>query len=159
MVLKTGHRVPPLQLARLKDGSPETIDLERHLAGRRAVIVGVPGAFTPVCTAEHVPSFVAQAPSLERAGFSRVICAVGNDPWVTAEWAKKLDPEGRLDFLSDGNFALGRALSAMSSAQELFMGERPTRYLLITRDCVVERLKLEPSPITLTCTRPADVYI
>ena len=148
-----------MNLSHLRHGLPEAVDLERYLAGRRAVIVGVPGAFTPVCTAEHVPSFIAQAPSLEKSGFSRVICIVGNDPWVTAEWAQKLDPEGRLDFLSDGNFALGRALSAMSSAVELFMGERPTRYLLITRDCVVERIRLEPSPIALTCTRPADVYL
>ena len=158
-LLKTGQRVPPLELARLRDGAPEPVDLEHYLAGRRAVIVGVPGAFTPVCTAEHVPSFIAQAPSLRKSGFSRVICVVGNDPWVTAEWAYKLDPEGRLDFLSDGTFVLGRALSAMSSAAELFMGERPTRYLMITRDCVVERLKLEPSPVVLTCTRPTDVYI
>ena len=158
-MLKAGQRVPPLNLARLQEGVPETINLERHLAGRRAVIVGVPGAFTPVCTVEHVPSFIAQATSLEQAGFSRVICVVGNDPWVTAEWAQKLDPEGRIDFLSDGNFELGRALSAMKSAAELFMGERPTRYLLIIRDCVIERLKLESSPIVLTCTRPTDVYL
>lgn len=152
-------RAPPLALARLRDGLPETVDLERYLAGRRAVIVGVPGAFTPVCTAEHVPSFIAQADAFERSGFSRVTCVVGNDPWVTAEWARMVDPTGRIDFLSDGNFNLARALSAMSSATELFMGERPTRYLMVTRDCVVERLRLEPSPIALTCTRPADVFL
>ncbi|CAN5206669.1 peroxiredoxin [soil metagenome] len=158
-MIKVGSRVPPLRLARLCHGLPEAVDTERYLAARRSIIVGVPGAFTPVCTAEHVPSFIAQADALARSGFSRITCVVGNDPWVTAQWAEMLDPAGRIDFLSDGNFALARALGAMSSAVDMFMGERPTRYLMVTRDCVVERLRLEASPVSLTCTRPEDVFL
>lgn len=158
-MIRTGERVPPIRLARLEDDDLATYDLERLLAGRRAVLVGVPGAWTPTCSRQHLPDFVANAPSLKRSGFDLLICVSGNDPWVMRDWSKWLDPDGEMMFLSDGNLELGRSAGLVQPLTEHYMGERLARFVLVTRNAVVERVNVEPSSATLTCTRSQDVLL
>ncbi len=156
---KVGERAPAVRLARLRHGALEEVDLEARLSGLRAVVVGVPGAFTPVCTRDHVPDFVANAEALKRAGHDAVICVAPNDPWTLAAWAERLDPHGAVEFLSDGNRDLARALGVLTVDRANFFGERSQRYLLVTQRCVIERLRVEPVFDVLTCTRAEDVLI
>lgn len=157
---KVGERAPPVRLARLgAAGGLEEVNLETRLAGVRAVVIGVPGAFTPVCTRDHVPGFVANAAALRRAGHDAVICVAPNDPWTLAAWAERLDPQGQVEFLSDGNLDLARGLGVTRLDRANHFGERPERYLMITEGCVIARMRVEPVFDVLTCTRAEDVLI
>jgi peroxiredoxin len=152
-----GDRLPQVSLGRLVNGAVEHVWLQQLLAGRRAVIVGIPGAFTPVCTCEHIPDLLANADRLRAAGMDYVICVAPNDPWVVEAWAERVDPAGKLTFLSDGNLALARALGVNTIDQQNMLGETSARYTLIAAGGIVHRLNVEGHINDLTCTRAQDV--
>ena len=127
------------------------------LVGKRAVVVGVPGAFTPVCTREHVPGLVAQADRLRASGVDYVICVTPDNPWVTKAWSHEVDPAAKLMFLSDDNLALARALGVNVVDQRLCLGETSSLYMLLVDRGLVRRLSVEPRVSDLTCTRAQDV--
>ena len=157
--IRVGERLPPVRLGRLDQGQIESVRLEELLAGRRAIIVGLPGAFTPTCSQTHLPDFVANAPSLKASGFDLVICLSANDPWTLDAWARELDPLGRLMFLSDGNLELSRKLGLVRKEPAYFLGERCRRFVLIAENAVVTRLSIEPDAAQMTCTRAEDVLL
>lgn len=158
-VVGMGKRVPSVTLAALINERVQPRALERLLEGRRAVIIGVPGAFTPVCTEHHVPGLNDSADRLRASGVSALFCVTPNDPWTTSAWARQVDPEGKLIFLSDGNLALSNALGTTIRDSDNFLGLRNRRYLLQTRDGVIERFSVEASPLALTCTRAQDILL
>src|SRR3954468_11018588 len=94
-LITTGSMLPSVILGRLAPASDliEPVSLTFLLQGRRAVLFGVPGAFTPVCTREHIPGFVEHADRLRRAGVDDVICIAPNDPWTMEAWSVALDPD------------------------------------------------------------------
>lgn len=155
----TGRRIPPVSLGALLSGEVHARSLEQVLAGRRAVMIGVPGAFTPVCTEQHVPSLIASADRLKVSGIDLLICITPNDPWTTDAWARQVDPGRKLLFLSDGNLSLATALGVTVRDAEHFLGLRNRRYLMQTRDAVIERLTVETAPMALSCTRPQDIIL
>ena len=154
-----GKRVPPIALGVVENGEIRRRALEGLLAGKRAVVVGVPGAFTPVCTREHLPDFIISAERLRAGGIDLMLCVTPNDPWTTAAWAQQLDPGGTLVFLSDGNLDLAEAIGARFRDTEHFMGWRSRRYLMQTENAVIKRLTIETQPLALTCTRAQDVML
>ncbi len=154
--IKTGRRVPPAALAELAGGVVRTIGTEPLFAGRRSLVIGVPGAFTPVCHQVHLPDFVAMADQFRAAGFQQLLVIAASDPFALSAWSSTIDPEGRLRFLSDGNLEFTRKLGLTSQESALFLGERSRRYTMIVQDAVVERLSVETSILNVTCTR-ADV--
>jgi len=109
------------------DGSMYTIELHELIAGRRAVIAGVPGAFTPVCTCRHIPDILENAARLRGAGYDLIACVAPNSPWAVAAWAGEVDPAGVMTFLSDGNLTLARALGVTVSVPDLMLGETSAR--------------------------------
>lgn len=152
-----GDRIPQVTLGRLVGGEVNSVSLDELVAGKRAVMVGIPGAFTPICTCAHIPDFVGRADRLRSAGFELIICVAPNDPWTTDAWAACLDPDDKVLFLSDGNLALARGLGANITDHKNFLGERSTRYLMVVESGVIRRLTIEPHPMALTCTRTEDV--
>jgi peroxiredoxin len=147
-----GERVPDAPLAWLVGDDIRTTTMIELSRGARVVVVGVPGAFTPICTRIHIPQFVEMTPSLLASGFSKVICLAGNDPWVTQLWADRLDPEGHMVFLSDGNLEFGRRCGLTRNLTDYFGGERLERCTMTVCNGLVERLNVEPTPIEITCT-------
>ena len=156
---RAGQRVPPVSLAELVDGEVTRVPLERLLAGRRAIIIGVPGAFTPVCSQRHVPEFVRKADILKASGFDMILCVSANDPWTLAAWSQQVDPQGKLRFLSDGNLTFGRQTGLIDSHPELFLGERLRRFVLTVKDAVIEHIGVEPGLMTMDCSRPQHVVL
>jgi len=154
-----GKRVPHVTLGGLVAEEIQPRSLETLLQGRRAVIIGVPGAFTPVCTEQHVPGLINSADRLKASGIGLLICVTPNDPWTTGAWSRQVDPQGKLLFLSDGNLALAGALGTVIRDTDNFLGQRTRRYLLQTRDAVIERLTVETSPLALSCTRAQDIIL
>lgn len=156
--VQVGDRAPDVTLAQLRNDVVEPVRLASLLAARRAVIVGVPGAFTPICTRRHIPEFIEQAPRLRASGFDVVACVTPNNPWVTEAWGRSLDPGGQVTFYSDGNLALARALHATLVDYANFLGETSGRFLLVAHSGVIKHFALEPHPAELTCTRPREVW-
>lgn len=147
-----GERVPDSALAFLDRGEIRTTNLIELSRGARVIVVGVPGAFTPVCTRAHIPQFVDMTPSLLASGFAKVICVAGNDPWVVQLWLEQLDPQRRMLFLSDGNLEFGRACGLSCNLTDVFGGERLDRFTMVVSKGFVERISVETSPMALTCT-------
>lgn len=154
-----GSIIPGVWMGVLNDGVVEKVYLPTVLGLGRSILVGVPGAFTPVCSQEHVPDFVANADRLRANGFEHIVCVVANDPFVMAAWAAQVDPKGKITFLSDGNLDLANKLGVKIREPDLFLGQRAQRYLLTARGGVIERLTVENSILAITCTRARDGYV
>ncbi len=155
--LRSGNLLPKITLGRYVDGLIEPIRLDELLSRGRGLVVGVPGAFTPVCTTQHVPDFVRNAATLRASGYDHLICVAPNDPFTLEAWRTIVDPKGQLMFLSDGNWELSRALAVEASHSDLFLSRSTHRYLLTTRDQIVSHLAIEPVVTLLTCTRSTDL--
>jgi 2-Cys peroxiredoxin 5 len=156
---EVGDRAPDVTLAQMSFGELRMVRLQALLAGQRAIIIGIPGAFTPVCTQRHIPDFVLNSETFRQKGFGVIACVTPNDPWTNEAWSRVVDPQGKITFLSDGNLDLARALRVTTTERELFIGERSTRYMLLTRNAMVERLVIEPQVNMLSCTRSEDVFL
>lgn len=157
--IRVGERVPPVRLGRLSHGVVTSQSAETLFQGRRGILIGVPGAFTPVCSGTHVPDFVQRAPQLKASGYDFVACLASNDPWTLDVWGRQLDPEGRLMFLSDGNLEFVRKTGLTRTDPDYFLGERCRRFMMVLNGAVVEKLSVEPELAALTCTRAADVLL
>jgi peroxiredoxin len=159
MPITVGQRIPPARLAEIRDGEIVEINTESLFSGRRAIVIGAPGAFTPICTEKHLPDFVAGADRLRAAGFDTIICLATNDPWTVGHWARVVDPERKIRFLSDGNLEFCRKMGLTTIRQDLYLGERTSRFLMILNNAVIERLSVEALAEQLTRTRYDDIYL
>lgn len=156
--IQPGARLPDVDLAYLVGGELRTTRPDNVFAGVRAILIGLPGAFTPVCHGKHLPDFVAAWPKLMASGFDLVAWISPNDPWTQEVWASTIDPENRLRRFSDGNLAFARAAGLTCRADDLFMGERCERYSMVLKNAVVERLSVEPHYATFSCTHAAAIF-
>ena len=152
-----GARVPDVQLGYLNNGDVASVNACDLFAGARSVVLGIPGAFTPVCTRQHVPDFVASAAEISASGYSQLICIAPNDPFTLEIWRAQVDPESKIRFFSDGNLDFCRALGLNEAHRELFLGHRSKRYLLLVNNRVIQRVRIESSILTYACTRAEDV--
>ena len=151
-----GGSVPDVQLGRMSGSEVHSVSARELFAFGRSVVLGIPGAFTPVCTKQHVPDFVKNADRLRASGISHLICIAPNDPFVLDVFARKLDPNNKIEFLSDGNLDFASALSLRAKNQKFFVGWRSERYLLIIENGLIAKLRVEPNILTYSCTRAID---
>jgi len=135
--------IPDVQLGFLADGNVHEISARELFARGRSIVMGIPGAFTPVCTNKHIPDFVSNAERFASAGIHQLVCIAPNDPFVLYEWARQVDPDNRIRFFSDGNLQFVRALGVNCDIGNLFCGERGERYLMIVENGLIVRLKVE----------------
>ena len=153
--ISVGGRLPNVPLAELHAGQLRPVWPQQAFGGRRAIIVGSPAAFSPVCSRLHVPGFVDSVPSLRQSGYDEVVCVTPDNPWALEAWAGDIDPQRRIRFLSDGNMKFGRALGLTTKVEDLFLGECFERFVLIVRNCFVEKVSVETSPVDVRCTSAA----
>ncbi|MBA4014111.1 MAG: peroxiredoxin [Phenylobacterium sp.] len=150
--IAAGVRIPPASLAELQSGELTVLSTERLFEGRRAIVMGMPGAFSPTCAQKHLPDFIANAERLRSAGFQLLACVTPNDPWVMDRWAQELDPGRKIRFLSDGNLELTRKLGLSVRADGYHLGERSARYTMILKNAVIEKLAVENTIEEFACT-------
>jgi peroxiredoxin len=150
--IAVGTRVPAANLAELQYDELAILRTESLFAGKRAVVMGMPGAFSPTCAQRHLPDFIGNADRLRSAGFHLLVCITPNDPWVIDRWARDLDPQRKVRFLSDGNLELTRKLGLSVRAEGFYLGERSARYTMILRDAVIEKLAVESTIEDFACT-------
>lgn len=143
MPIQAGDRFPDIALKRLGPDGLETVETGALLRGRRAVLFTVPGAFTPTCSARHLPGFVAHAAAFRDKGIDLVICLAANDPFVVDAWARAGGIGDAVVMLPDGNGDLARALDLVLDARQNGMGERIRRCAMVIEDGVVTAIWIE----------------
>ena len=156
---RVGLRVPDVPLGQLSHGTLDVVHTHALFAGRRAIVIGIPGAFTPICEGEHLPGFIANAAKLKQAGFDMICCIAPNDPWVLSRWAQEVDPGGAIRFLSDGNLAFARALGLNGREDGFFLGERSRRYVMTLDRAVIQKLRVDDDILRLNCTTADAVML
>ena len=141
MTIQTGDRLPQATLNELRDGV-QSVATDELFAGRNVVLFAVPGAFTPTCSAKHLPGYVEKMAEFEKRGVD-VACLAVNDAFVMGAWAKDQNVPAGLHMLADGNGAFTRALGLELDATAFGMGLRAKRFALYAEDGVVKQLHVE----------------
>ncbi|HEX2762979.1 MAG TPA: peroxiredoxin [Allosphingosinicella sp.] len=143
MSIKVGDRLPKATLAKASPDGPQPVDSAEYFAGRRIALFSVPGAFTPTCSAKHLPGFVERVEELKAKGVDEVACTAVNDAFVLQAWAVSAGAEGKVTMLADGNGDFVRALGLGMDGSKYGMGQRGQRWSAIVNDGVVEQLNVE----------------
>ena len=141
MTISEGDRLPDGNFSTMTDHGPEPVGAE-FFAGRTVALFAVPGAFTPTCSAHHLPGFVDKAGALRAKGVDAIACTSVNDVFVMDAWAKASGATG-LTMLADGNGDFARAVGLVLDGTGYGMGARSQRYAMIVEDGVVKRLFVE----------------
>jgi peroxiredoxin len=141
MTIQPGERIPAGTLDILKDGV-QPIATDEIFAGRNVVLFSVPGAFTPTCSAKHLPGYVEHYAQFRSRGIE-VACIAVNDAYVMSAWAKAQNVPDGLLMLADGNGAFTRSLGLEMDATRFGMGLRGKRFALYAEDGVVKKLAVE----------------
>ena len=142
MSIKVGDSIPEAVLAKMSDTGPQPIASKDYFAGRRVALFAVPGAFTPTCSAYHLPGFVKHAKALHDAGIDAIACMSVNDVFVMDAWGKSADADS-IDMLADGNAEFSTAMGLQADASAFGMGMRSRRFALIANDGVVTHLMVD----------------
>jgi glutaredoxin/glutathione-dependent peroxiredoxin len=143
MTIKVGDRLPHATLTKAGPEGPQQIDTESYFAGRKVALFSVPGAFTPTCSARHLPGFVEKADELKAKGVDEVACVAVNDAFVLQAWAASSGAEGKVTMLADGNGDFAEALGLAADFAKFGMGKRGQRWSAIIDDGVVAELNVE----------------
>jgi peroxiredoxin len=145
-------KVPDVRLGFMQEGEVRSIAARELFAEGRSVVLGIPGAFTPICTARHVPDFASKARRFQALGCRQLVCIAPNDPFVVEAWVRTVDPTGQVRFFADGNLDFTRTLGLTCVSPELFIGVRSERYLMIVEDGTIVRLRVEPNISIYSCS-------
>ena len=142
MAINVGDRLPDVPLTVATPDGPEQTTSTDFFAGRRVALFAVPGAYTPTCSARHLPSYVEKASELKGKGVDDIACISVNDPFVMSAWNKS-DGSEDITMLADGNGAFAEAVGLSMDASKFGMGKRSQRYSMVVNDGVVEQLSVE----------------
>ena len=122
---------------------PNSFDIEKLTAGKTIAIFALPGAFTPTCSAQHVPGYVAQAEALKAAGVDEIWCISVNDAFVMGAWGRDQKTAGKVRMMADGSAAFTQAAGLVFDLTAKGFGVRSQRYSMLVKDGVVKTLNVE----------------
>lgn len=143
MTVSVGDKLPSTTFVKATENGPDAVASDEFFAGRKVALIAVPGAFTPTCSARHLPGFLDKAEELKAKGVDEVAFTSVNDPFVMAAWAKVSEAGGKVTMLSDGNGDFARAIGLSFDGSKFGMGERSQRYSMLVDDGVVKQLNVE----------------
>ncbi len=143
MAISVGDRIPNVTLMKAGPDGPQPISSQDFFAGRRVALFSVPGAFTPTCSARHLPGFVEKAEELKAKGVDEIACTAVNDAFVLSAWSKSGEADGKVTMLADGNGEFAKVLGLEMDGSKFGMGQRGKRYSMVVNDGVVEQLNVE----------------
>ena len=144
MTITVGDRIPSATLKTMGANGPEDVSTDDLFKGKTVALFAVPGAFTPTCSAKHLPGYVANAEALKAKGVDAVVCLSVNDAFVMDAWGKDQNVGGKVQMLADGNADLTRQLGLDLDASGHGMGVRSKRYSMIVEDGAIKVLNQEP---------------
>lgn len=144
MSIKIGDTIPNLPLGVFGSDGPGRVQSHELLGQGKVVLFAVPGAFTPTCSARHLPGFIEQAAKFQAAGVQRIVCLSVNDVFVMGAWAKHAGSGDAVVLAADGNADLTKAMGLDLDASGAGMGIRSKRYAMLLQDGVVQGLWIDP---------------
>jgi peroxiredoxin len=142
MTISVGDRIPDVPLTIVTQDGPQQTTSGEYFGGKRVALFAVPGAFTPTCSARHLPSYVDKAGDLKAKGVDEIACVSVNDPFVMAAWGER-DASPDITMIADGNGQFADAVGLAMDASKFGMGKRSQRYSMVVNDGVVEQLNVE----------------
>ena len=142
MTIQIGDRIPFAVFSQMSESGPQPVTTSDYFADRKVVLFSVPGAFTPTCSAYHLPGFVEHAGEFTSKGIDAIGCVAVNDVFVMHAWGKHTSAEG-IDMLADGNGEFARALGLELDGSAFGMGKRSQRFALVANDGIVTQLMIE----------------
>ena len=150
MTIQVGDRLPDATLFEYRETEeggcsigPNSFKVADLVKGRKIVIFGLPGAFTPTCSAKHVPGYVERYDDLQAKGVDEIWCVSVNDAWVMGAWGRDQHTEGKVRMMGDGNVELTRAIGLDADMARPGYGIRSRRYSMLVEDGVVKQLNVE----------------
>jgi len=150
MTIKVGDKLPPGKLSEYIEVEtagctlgPNEFQVEDLTRGKKVAIFGLPGAFTPTCSAKHVPSYLANLDALKAKGVDEVICLSVNDAFVMGAWARDQKSVGKIRMMADGSAAYTKALGLELDLVARGMGVRCQRFSMLVDNGVVKTLNIE----------------
>jgi peroxiredoxin len=143
MTIKVGDKLPSVKLRHMTAEGPKEISTDELFAGKKAVLFALPGAFTPTCSAKHVPGFVQHYDAFVKKGVELIACLSVNDAFVMGAWGKDQKADGKVVMLADGNADFTKAVELGFDASGFGLGYRSQRYAMVLEDGVVKALNVE----------------
>lgn len=143
MTIKAGDRMPAGKFKVMGESGPQDLTTAQLFDGKRVVLFSVPGAFTPTCSAKHLPGFLEQAAALKAKGIDTIACMAVNDVFVMNAWGKGANAGGKVQMLADGNGEYAKALGLELDARGFGMGLRGQRFALVVDNGVATKVFVE----------------
>ena len=145
MIIEVGAEVPPATLKQMAPAGIEDVDLMPLLKGKKVILFGLPGAYTPVCSTQHLPGFVEDADRLKAEGVAAIACISANDPFVMSAWGKEHGVGDKVMMLCDPEAAFVKSLGLSLDLSGLGLGDRSKRWSMVVEDGVVSTVNVEES--------------
>jgi len=142
MTIAVGDKLPDVKLVKATEQGPEAVQSADYFAGKRVALFSVPGAFTPTCSAKHLPGFVEKAAELKAKGIDEIVGTAVNDPFVMGAW-NKASGSSDITMLADGNADFAKAVGLTMDGSGFGLGLRGQRFAMVVNDGVVEQLHVE----------------
>ena len=142
MTISVGDTIPDVKLVKPTAEGPEAVQAKDFFAGKKVALFSVPGAFTPTCSARHLPGYVEKASELKAKGVDEIACTAVNDAFVMGAWNKASGSDD-ITMLADGNGELANALGLTMDGSGFGLGTRGQRFSMVVNDGVVEQLNVE----------------
>ena len=143
MTIKVGDRIPSASLKHMTADGMQTITTDQLFKGKKVVLFALPGAFTPTCSAKHLPGFVQNAEQIKAKGVDTIACLSVNDAFVMNAWGKDQKVGDKVLMLADGNADFSKAVGLTMDGTGYGMGTRAQRYAMVVQDGVVKALNVE----------------
>ena len=143
MTIKPGDKIPSATLMEMQDGKPTPVSTDSFFAGKKVALFALPGAFTPTCSAKHVPGFVNNYDALKGKGVDAIACISVNDAFVMGAWGKDQKADGKVMMLGDGNGEFTQAMGLTMDGSKFGLGTRSQRYSMIVDKGVVKSVNVE----------------
>ena len=142
-MIKVGDRIPSVKLKHMTAEGIKDITTDEIFKGKKVVLFALPGAFTPTCSAKHLPGFVQKASEIKGKGIDTIACLSVNDAFVMNAWGKDQKVEDKVLMLADGNGDFTRAIELEMDGSGYGLGKRSRRYAMVVQDGVVKTLNVE----------------
>ena len=143
MPIQIGAKIPAAEFISFNTDGQIKLTTEQIFKGKKVVLFGVPGAFTPTCSMNHLPGFIAHAAEIKAKGVDTIACTAVNDPHVMKAWSKHTGADDKILMLADGNAAFAKAIGLEVDLTAPGMGLRSKRYSMVVEEGVVKHLNVE----------------
>jgi glutaredoxin/glutathione-dependent peroxiredoxin len=155
-MIKIGEQLPAVKLKYISESAVEEVNVRDIFQGKKGILFGLPGAFTPTCHGLHLPGFAVASPLFHEKGINLIVCTAVNDIFVLRAWGESTHTLGKIAFLADGNAELATALGLSFDASSAGMGIRSQRYDMLIEDGILKKLVIEPTAGACSATNASS---